>query len=213
MQETEIPVWLPFLFPFFFVGMWLFATTMIGVLSGWNALGDRFPDRDSDNLLRLRWQSGRMGRFMGGANFGGCLTLTATTAGLRIAIWRPLGPFQSPFLVPWERIRPEPAKELFTPAVRLHFGETGQLTVAARVWERLSQHARSGAAEAGPPPVSRGRSALAYLLQWAVIAVVLSVFAFLVPRIVWGSWPPLGPGVLLLVMLGVAQLIRFIREG
>lgn len=213
MQENELPVWLPFLFPFFFVGMWLFATTMIGVLSGWNALRERFPDRDATNLLRLGWQSGRMGKVMGGASFGGCLTLTATPLGLRVAIWRLFGSFQSPFLVPWDRIRPEPVRELFAPAIRLHFGDTGRLTIAARVWERLAGQVAPGIT-APVPPVSRKRNAGAFLLQWILITAFFGFFIVGLPRLLNVAEPaPLAILAFPAVFFGIAQLIRFRLEG
>lgn len=136
MHESDIPAWLPFLFPVAFVAIWLFVTKLLALMSGWDALEDRYPDRPEFRLLVLRMQSGRLGSVV---NYSGCLTLMATRTGLRVSTWRIFAPFQSPFLVPWTDIHAESGRSLFLRTVQLRFGnpQIGQLTLSARTWERL----------------------------------------------------------------------------
>src|SRR4051794_6773901 len=99
-------------FPFFFVGLWLFVTTVLGFLSGWFDLQRHYPKGDEPALLTLRWRSGSMGM---GVSLSGILTLSACSSGLRIGIFRLFGLFQRPFFVPWDEIEAEQTTLFFAP--------------------------------------------------------------------------------------------------
>jgi hypothetical protein len=134
------PAWLIGGFPVLFVTIWISATALIGLFTGWFQLQAQFPADDEAPLLRLRMQSGRMG-WVGLNNI---LTLEACRSGLRIGIWRIFGPFQRPFQLPWDQIEPEAQSFLLMRRVRLGFGrpEAGSLTISPRSWERLRAAAR-----------------------------------------------------------------------
>lgn len=88
------------IFPFLFIGLWLLATTMAWLLSGWRNLQARFPDRDEEPLERLRFQSAVFGGSFFGANYGSCLRFDVCRTGLRVAVWRIFAPWSRPFFVP-----------------------------------------------------------------------------------------------------------------
>lgn len=135
--SPEQAKWFLIAFPFLFVGMWLLITTMLGFLSGWFSLQQRYSDeRNEEPLLKLRWQSGSMGR---GVSFSSCLTLASRRDGLSLRVWRIFGPFQRPLLIPWREIAAEPKRVLFYRMVRLSFGNppSGSLKISQRAWDRL----------------------------------------------------------------------------
>lgn len=146
----------PFVFPFFFVGMWLMVTTILSRMSGLKALEARFPDRDDDVLAKFDMVSGIMGADV---NYNGCLTLGVCRSGLRVNVWRILAPFDRPFLVPWEEIRVEHGTMLFMKRVTLHFGSppAGKLIIAGGLAERIAKAAEGRwperASGAGSAPI------------------------------------------------------------
>jgi hypothetical protein len=133
-EETK---WFLIAFPFLFVGMWLFVTTVLGFMSGWFSLQQWYADDgNGEPLLRLGWQSGSMGL---GVSFRSCLTLAARRDGFSVRVWRIFGPFQRPLLIPWRDISAEPKRMLFFQMVRLNFGSpaSGSLKISQRTWDRL----------------------------------------------------------------------------
>jgi hypothetical protein len=120
-----------------FVGIYLLVTTVLGALSGAGGLTRRFPDREEAPRLELRGQSGAMGM---GVQLRNVLTIAACASGLRVTIWRAVAPFSKPFFVPWGEIQATRKKTLLIELTRLGFGapEAGSLTIATRLWERLS---------------------------------------------------------------------------
>ncbi len=142
MDATQMMDWFPYVFPVFFVCMWLGVTKLLAWKSGWEELQDLYPDRDEPALLALHFQSGVLNAML---QMSGVLGLAATRTGLRLRILRLFGPFCRPFLVPWREIRVEPvtARFAFRRYVRLHFGtaDRGTLEISERTWQRLARHA------------------------------------------------------------------------
>lgn len=109
-------------FPIFFIALWLAVTSILGVMSGWFGLAERFPDRREPTLAKIGGLSGMMGI---GVSMRGILTLTACQSGLRVSIWRIFGPFSRPFLVPWREISTRPVTIFFTPHGPAQFRQSG----------------------------------------------------------------------------------------
>src|SRR5262245_17812754 len=107
------------LFPLLSVAVWLMATTVLGLLSGWFKLVAEYPDQAIEPNQRLRGQSGRIGL----VSMRGILTLSVCTSGLRVGMMRFFGPFCRYFFVPWERIAVVRTTTLFSPAAELQFGD------------------------------------------------------------------------------------------
>ncbi len=201
-------------FPFFFVGLWLFVTTLLGILSGWWRLQARYPRGQERPILTLRQRSGTMGL---GVSMSGILTLVASPSGLQIAIWRVFGPFQRPFLVPWNEVKAEPVQRFFQPMAKLSFGEptVGKLTVDAASWARLFASAKAAGAVSGSVPIVGARAvATGLFLQWIVITMIAAAFYDFASRTMLGA-----PGVPLpvciafpAIVFGLGQLVRYYRE-
>lgn len=201
------------LFPVVFVGMMLFISTVLGTLSGWFALQRRYPAGDEPVILRLRHCSGSMGL---GVALNGVLTLSVSPSGLRVGIWRLIGPFQKPFFVPWQEIHTEPkAAFFFTPMTRLSFGNpvNGTLKIDTRTWQRLTTQLSSAPGIRGEP-VSMGRTGRGLLLQWACTTLIAGSFFYLASQTnaPAGGLPLLAcfgfPGL----VFGIGHLISFIRQ-
>lgn len=126
-----------FLFPVFFVAIWLLVTAILSVSSGWFRLMARFPDRSEPPLLQLSMQSGSMGW---GVNFNNVLRLAACHSGLRVGVLKIFGIFARDFLVPWPEIEVRRYKWLGFDLVELTFGrpKVGMLTVRAGVADKLA---------------------------------------------------------------------------
>ena len=134
-----------------FICLWLVVSTILDLQAGWYRLMEQYPDQAEEPILRLRWQSGTMGR---GVNMRGILTLSVCASGLRVGMWRVFGPFCRSFLVPWESIRVVRKTGLFGWAVRLEFGNPpiGRLSIAAGTADRLARAATGRWPEATPLP-------------------------------------------------------------
>ncbi|WP_309621774.1 hypothetical protein [Novosphingobium sp.] len=134
------------IFPFLFVGLWVGSTALLGAMSGWYRLQDRFPDRpEQQPIIRLRFQSASFGdsRFAV-ANYGNCLRYDVCPSGLRVGISRIFGPFSRPFFVPWSQIKIEKKSFLGLPhyilgAYRLGLGnpEETSLNIYDRAARRI----------------------------------------------------------------------------
>lgn len=212
MSEPESQIVLTF-FPFFFISLWLFVTSLLGLLAGWFSLQKHYPRGDDDALLTLRGLSGRMG--MVGVNFSGVLRLSACPSGLRVGLFRLFGPFQRPFTVPWNAIDAQPKASFFFPMVRLGLGrpEIGTLTISRSVWARLAAaspaHAMAAEAMVDGQKIRRG-----FLVQWIAITVLAGSFFFFASRL--GPDPVPVPAMVCFgfpaIVLGVGLLIRWLRE-
>jgi hypothetical protein len=131
-----------------FAAMWIGITSLLGRLSGWNALARAFPDTPDRPVDTLRFRSARMGV----VNYSSCLRLDICPTGLRVSVLRLLGPFQRSFFVPWNQISVEPGFDLLIRAVRLTFGPRGEgsLTISRGTFDRIAANSPCRRPEAFP---------------------------------------------------------------
>ena len=214
MSDNTVQRWLPYTIPFFFVGMWLFAATVTGLISGWFGLQQWYADDGSEEpLLKLRGQSGRMGM---GVNLRNCLVLSAYPSGLGIGIWRIFGLFQKPLKVPWSEIEAEPSTSFFLPMVKLALGKpaNGTLKINAQTWDKLVAVARPVATVPLPevPPVDKATVGRAMIIQWAVVSLFFGAFIFLSSHLKHGEGSPLWVVVVPALVFGAALLVKFARS-
>lgn len=214
--EEPFPGFFAF-FPVYFIAVWLAATTVLSLMSGWFGLMERYPDRREPALAKEGSLSGTMGW---GVGLRGILTLGACQAGLRVTIWRIFGPFCRPLFVPWREITVRPITYFFQPMVRLSFGnpEQGVLRIDARVWERLSGAARQSVGAAVPPahPVSEGRLVRSAFLQWLAATAFAATFFYFTPRLMEPKGESLPLAICIgfpAIVFGIGQLFRYARQG
>jgi hypothetical protein len=219
VTDDGVPQWFPYAFPFFFVGMWLVVTTMLGFMSGWFGLQQWYADDGTEEpLLKLGGQSGSMGA---GVALSGILNLRAYPSGLGVGIWRVFGPFQKPLKIPWNEIEAEKSSSFFLPMMKLRLGKpaNGSLKISARSWARLvdavpqtdSRRVQMPAVER----VSRRSTAQAMIVQWLAMTSLAAAFFYFtsrsngpqaaVPLSVCIGFPA--------VVFGIGQLIRYARDS
>jgi len=134
------PSALPVLFPIFFVGLWLFVCAIIGTISGWSTLADRF--RFTGDFAGQRWwmQSGMM-RFL--CNYNNCLILGCDDTGLYLGILFLFRFMHPPLLIPWDQISVSRRKILFFDYVRFELGREERVPLWLRPYsaERIKNAA------------------------------------------------------------------------
>jgi len=215
MTNDTVLRWLPFAFPLFFAAMWLLSTTLIGLMSGWFGLQQWYADDGNEEpLLKLRGQSGLMGRM--GARLNGMLTLGACRSGLSLRVPRFFAPFQKPLLIPWGEIKAEESKSFFTPMVKLSLGDQGTLKISASSWSRLIAAARPATEVTLPsaPAIGSGSVARGLFFEWLVITVLVGALVTVPARLAGGGSGglPLALGVAIpAIIVAIAQLIRFAK--
>jgi hypothetical protein len=132
MEQT-----LPFLlFPVFFAAIWVGVTWLLGQMSGWHALMERYPDRHETPMLQLSWQTGVMGKI--GVNYRNILRLAACPSGLRLSVMKFFGLFARDFMVPWRDIKVKRSRWFWMDVAELSFADHGKLIVRADVADRLA---------------------------------------------------------------------------
>lgn len=211
MVEQHIAAVLPLLF----ASIWLTVSTILSLLSGWFRLMARFPNLTEAPLLRIRRQSGTMGR---GVSLHGVLTLSVCPSGLRVGMMRLFGPFCRDFFVPWEVISVTRKKNLFRSAAKLRLGRPaiGSLTIPAHVANRLARAAIGLWPETGSFPKESHRDTRRRLVtEWALVAGAAALFFTLAPLVFAspGARPPIVVGILFpALFFGAVTIVRYFRE-
>src|SRR6185437_9641692 len=207
--------YLPIVFPFFFVGMWLFVTTILSVFSGWFALAKAFPDQPEMAILVLKRQSGSMGA---GVAMSGLLTVSACPSGLRVGINRLFGPFCRTFFVPWKDIVVSRRCTLWGPRAQLRFVEhaRGNLTLSSYVADRLAAAVGTNWPEADRMPDLRpALLAREVIQQWALTTALASGFFIIIPLVDFPPGSPRPPVLVAIlfpaIVMGLAALWRYWR--
>jgi hypothetical protein len=204
----------PLLFPVFFVIMWLAVTALLGQMSGWFQLAQRYPDRDEPSLHQLTWQSGMLGK----VSMRGILKLTVCPSGLRIGVMRIFGPWNRDFFVPWNEIRVRRKKLFFLEIVELGFGdpEVGKLRLSAYTADRLARSSLGRWPEAGPFPQETSQKVFAGVAkEWAALTFLAALFFIVAPRMLDrdGPYPPIAVAIgFPAVVFGIAGIVTYISR-
>ncbi|HEY2081322.1 MAG TPA: hypothetical protein VGI88_00950 [Verrucomicrobiae bacterium] len=121
--------WFPFLFPFFFVGMWVFVGFKISRM-GWNAFAVRYsaPTRPTGRAYSSPFT--QFGSFL--ARYKNVVQIVFTDAGVYFYAVFLFRAFHPPFLVPWESVkRIEKKRWLFWHRYRLEIRDVaGEIHVS-----------------------------------------------------------------------------------
>lgn len=205
-----------FLFPLFCIAIWLAASAVLGLLSGWFRLAATYPDQPAEPMLRIRGQSGMMGMWV---SMSGVLTLSVCPFGLRVGMMRVFGPFWRDFLVPWDDISATRKTIVLWPVAELVFGNpaVGRLSIPTAVVDRLARAAPGRWPEPGPfPEPVRGAVFRRLLAQWAAITCAAALFFSLVPWIAAprGEHPPVLVAILLpAIFFGGLYVVKYIGQS
>jgi hypothetical protein len=205
---------LPYGFPIVFVGAWLAITWALANRSGWLDLARRFPDRSDAPVLRLWWRSGWMS---GRVSFTNCLSFTACQSGLRVGIFRMLGPFSRSFLVPWREL--DVIAHRSGAELRLGKPALGTLIVSVQTANRLARAVPDYWPSAGMLPEPTVGAVLRRIwLVWAIITALCATFFTITTRLTWPKesqvpiailvlWPAIAFGIVPAIQ-SIAILLR-----
>lgn len=131
-------------FPFFFVGIWVLTTYVLGLLSGWSLLSKRFRYQGVYYGETWPFRSARMRTLV---HFGNALTMGADETGLYMAVF-PLFRFGNPpLLIPWSEISVVPGERGFIFKKRLLLlgrQETISLSISSSFAKVLKEAAGRG---------------------------------------------------------------------
>jgi hypothetical protein len=136
-MQDWINQYFPYVFPFYFVGLWVFVTYWIALIGGWRLLANRF--RMQGTFVGEKWhmQSARM---RAQTHYGNVLTVGANHEGLFIVPFILFRAWQPALFVPWTEITVSNTTQLFFfKSVVLSLGRSEQIpfrirpTLAAKV--------------------------------------------------------------------------------
>lgn len=143
LDQHHSALW--FIFPAYFLTLWLLVSTVISFIGGWTTLAKRFRLNKPFDGQRWKGQSGQM-RWLAG--YGNCLTVGSSPEGLYLATM-PLFRFRHPpLLVPWNQVSVSRRRILFFGFVRFGLGHEIDIPLYLR-W-KLAEKVRYAAGDRWP---------------------------------------------------------------
>ena len=133
-----LPVaWVPVLVPLVFVVLWCLMGVFLAWVGGWGVLARHYPARSDSDGRRFWFRSARLGS----VNYGGCLILTVSAAGLRVAALPPFRSGHPPLFIPWGDVTVTAGRTWIFPWVELAFAQCPgpTLRIARRLAEALAR--------------------------------------------------------------------------
>ncbi|KLE35737.1 hypothetical protein [Aurantiacibacter luteus] len=129
-------------FPFAFIALGWLVLKLLHLLSGWEWLENKYPDRVDNALWRISRVSGVMGNAPPfGTSLSRTLTLEVCDAGIRVRNGFPFSLLWHPFFVPYEEIEIRSHHILFRYYVKMIFGrpEVGNLALRPSAAAKLAR--------------------------------------------------------------------------
>jgi hypothetical protein len=133
MADANTPTWFPAAFPVLFAGMWLFVLHLLARMGGWRDLAASYGTTGPVEGRTFWFKTARLGA----VSYNSCLTFTAGSAGLRIAVLFLFRPSHSPLVIPWSDISATEHRGRVFRYVDLQFKEQPQ--VRLRVFRGLAE--------------------------------------------------------------------------
>ncbi len=125
----------PVVFPFFFIGMWVFVLKKISLRSGWATLAEQFHFQEKFEGRYYRFQSARLNK----VDFSSSLEMGMNEMGLYLVPMILFRLFHKPIFIPWVEIEAEPFKRFLFKGYRLRFRSYPDITleVFKKTFERM----------------------------------------------------------------------------
>lgn len=142
--------WLWMLFPVFFVAMWLLVTFLLSAIGGWRSLASKYAATAPFAGKKFRFRSAQFGGFV---NYGSCLTLGSSPAGVYLAVLPFFRFAHPPLLIPWNELATQNSRNWFFSSVE--FQPKGAPGVSFRLSLRLAEALFTAAG----PEISLARAA------------------------------------------------------
>jgi hypothetical protein len=123
-SQPPAPVWI---FPIFFVGVWLLVALFISRVGGWSTLAEYYRADQPFFGTLFRFQAAS---FRAGSNYNGCLNFGANGEGLYLRPMLLFRAFHPPLFIPWSEVSAQPIKLwLFFNFVELRFHRSPAIPV------------------------------------------------------------------------------------
>lgn len=130
----------PYWVPFAFVGIWLFITGLLAVLSGWPSLTQGFRARDKPSGERFSRQVVRVGV----VPENGVTNLIVCDEGLYLRAFPLFRLLRPPLLIPWASIRLVRHRKIFwSDRYELSLANLTTVTVKPRAYQAIQKHLAS----------------------------------------------------------------------
>lgn len=131
---NQHPVWSAFAFVIYFVALWTGVGFIIGLVSGWHSLAERYKTDRMFPDHKRRMRSAKM-RFS--ASYNNVLTLASDLEGLYLGVFVVFRVGHPPLFVPWSEIQVDEPKRYFFLMSRMFY--LGPNRVPFRIREPLAQ--------------------------------------------------------------------------
>lgn len=148
-------IWLvPIAIPISMVAWWCFVGYLVGMISGWSRLAERYRAIVPFEGEKRRFQSARM-RYL--SNYNNCLTVGVNMQGLYLGTLFLFRVGHTQLLVPWQDISLQQKKEWLGATYELRFAQVPDIYVKVnqRLGEWIKSHSLAGSSVvlAPPPPI------------------------------------------------------------
>ncbi len=142
----------PWIFPLFFVALWVLVGTVVGRWSGWYSLAERYRANTTFQGETWRFQSAQM-RYL--SHYNNCLTFGADPQGLSIAMFFILRAGHPPLFIPWGELELQPNRRLFVSGYELRFRQVPgvYMWVWAKLGEKILRASQGGGGIRTAPPI------------------------------------------------------------
>ena len=99
---------IPYLFPIFFIFMWLFVSFLLSMFGGWRRLNENYPDGDNFQGEKWYFQSIKMGS----VNYSNCVNIGANNIDFCLSVLPIFRFAHAPIKIPFAEIRGKEHKGL-----------------------------------------------------------------------------------------------------
>jgi hypothetical protein len=153
MEDPQtLPLWFVPLIPVMLVAFWVLVIGVVAELGGWGELGRLYPEprglvRAPVRSFRTASLDLRRGWFPLPTNYGSCIVMELSQAGLHLRTWLPFRFRHPPLLIPWGQIeRAEPGTLFFFRTLTLHpRGTTTRIRTLGAPARAIEEVLRQGA--------------------------------------------------------------------
>ena len=114
----------PYLFPFFFIVMWVMVLYVLAYIGGWSRLAQYYQAPSKFGGKTWGFKSGRMGI----TNYSGCLTIGANDYGLYLAVFPLFRVGHPPLFIPWYDITTSKSRRFFISYLDFTFARSPSIT-------------------------------------------------------------------------------------
>ena len=115
---------IPYLFPFFFISLWIIVSFVLANIGGWSRLAQYYETQSRFEGKKWSFRGGRMGMI----NYNGCLTIGVDDDGLYLAVFPLFRVGHPPLFIPWYDITTSKSRKFFVSYLDFTFARLPSVT-------------------------------------------------------------------------------------